>query len=116
VDPFQFTIVLPRDADSLPLLDELCSHLARVAGLDDRAARNAREQLEQVVREHLRAGADDDAVEVAFERKAGEESVMVEVTSAPAAGGTKTPTDGSTEGSRHGTAPQRLFWDVRRSG
>jgi hypothetical protein len=115
VDPFQFTIVLPRDADSLPLLSELCSHVARVAGLDDRAARKAREQLEQVVRERLRAGSDEAAVEVAFERKAGEESVMVQVASARAARDTHPPKGGST-GSERGTAPQRFFLDARRSG
>ena len=116
MDSFRFTIALPRDTDSLPLLQELCSHVTKVVGLGDRAAREAREQLEHVVRERLRARTEGDAVEVAFERKAGEETVVVEVTSGWAEGDTKAPPGPSTAGSGHRTAPQRFFWDARRSG
>jgi hypothetical protein len=93
VDPFRFTISLPRDADSLPLLGELCNHVAHVAGLGERAAREAREELEEVVRERIRTNTGG-PVEVAFERKAGEDTVIVEVTN----------------------VPRRFRWDAKRRG
>ena len=93
MEPFRFAIALPRDADSLPLLGALCDHVARLVGLSDRAARQRREELEQVVRERLNAEAED-PIEVAFERKAGDPTVIVEVTN----------------------VTQRFRWEARRAG
>lgn len=93
MEPFRFTIALPRDADSLPLLGALCDHVARFVGLTDRAARQRREELEQVVRERLNAEAEG-PIEVAFERKAGDPTVIVEVTN----------------------VTQRFRWEARRAG
>jgi hypothetical protein len=94
VDPFRFTIALPTDADWLPLLAELCNHVARIVGLGDRAARQAKKELEEAVRERMRTMAGRGAVEVAFERKAGEDAVSVEVTN----------------------SARRFLWDASRNG
>jgi hypothetical protein len=115
VDPFRFAITLPTDADSLPLLGTVCDHVAEAVGLGERAARQAKEELEQAVRERMRA-SDSGAVEVAFEQKAGEETVVVEVTSGRPAGGAKTLVGPPAGGSGGGTASQRFVWDARRSG
>ena len=79
MDPFRFTITLPADADWLSLIGELSNHVARLVGLGESAAREAKEELQDAVRERMRTLAGRGSVEVMFERKAGEETVTVHV-------------------------------------
>jgi hypothetical protein len=89
VDTFRFSIALPGDAESMDLLRELCSEVARSAGLDAAGARRASDELLDAIEERRR-GAGKAPVNVSFERRRDSGPVDVEVTGAPAGGRDRT--------------------------
>ena len=97
MDPFRFTIALPPDPDSLVLLQEVSNHVARVVGMNDPASHSASADLQRAVAEQMRGGDNGNLVRITFERKAGEQTVTIEVH-----GGSGEP------------VPQRFTWDTRQ--
>lgn len=82
VETFRFAIALTSDAESLDLLRELSSQMARAAGLDDSRARRAGDELVDAIRQRTRAAGPDAGVTVSFERRDEAGPVDVEVTRA----------------------------------
>jgi hypothetical protein len=113
VDPFRFTITLPIEADSLSLLRELSNHVAHLIGLNDAAASRAKEELERVVGERMRLAAGQAPVEVAFERKSGEETVTIEVSAVPGPRELNAASRSGDLDEDEGRVRLRLHWDAR---
>lgn len=105
METFRFAIALAADAESLDLLRELSSQIARSAGLDDRGARRAGDELVDQIAQ--RSTGRDARVTVSFERREEAGPIDVEVT--PAAAG-PSPGSGRTPAADGGRAAE-----VRRS-
>ena len=111
METFRFAIVVPADADSLELLRELSNQMARAAGLDERGARRAGDELVETIEASTEGGGKDARLNISFERREEAGPVDVEVTAATAAGSRSTG-NGVTAGDHRADADVRRSWSA----
>jgi hypothetical protein len=111
LDTFVFVIVVPPDADGLPLFKEISAQMSRYIGLSDDQTAEASGLLNRLVGERLQAGA---PVEVTFERPYGDGPLTVDIVGAALPGDDSLAVDGVTVSSIDGSRSRlRLSWNVR---
>ena len=111
METFRFAIVVPADAESLKLLRELSNQMARAAGLDERGARRAGDELVETIETRTQRAGKNARLNVSFERREEAGPVDVEVTAA-ASGGSPGSGNGAGAGDHHGGADVRRSWSA----